>query len=77
MDQHLIVVAGDKADLWDYLKWRFSWDEEVQVILDQRQGERRQCRQADTPERRRADRRRPPESYRRSDWFVCVKREAN
>ena len=75
MDKHLIIVEGEKADLWEYLRWHFSWDKEVEVLLDQRRGERRQGRQAIGPERRSTDRRRSTESCRRSDWFVCVKRD--
>ena len=55
----LFIVARDQPDLWHHLKRDFA-EEEVQVILDRRRGDRRQRVEAQEPERRRADRRRQP-----------------
>jgi len=52
------IVARDQLDLWHHLKRDFAQDEEVEVILDRRRGERRQRVQIREPQRRRADRRR-------------------
>lgn len=55
----LFIVARGQPDLWHHLKQDFA-EEEVQVILDRRRGDRRQRVEAQEPERRRADRRRQP-----------------
>lgn len=57
MAQYLFVVAQDKPDLCDYLRGWFSGIPTVQVMLDRRQGERRQRAEANEPGRRRVDRR--------------------
>lgn len=57
MAQYLFVVAQDKPDLCDYLRGWFSGIQAVQVMLDRRQGERRQRAEANEPGRRRVDRR--------------------
>ena len=57
MAQYLFVVAQDKPDLCDYLRGWFSGISTVQVMLDRRQGERRQRAEVNEPGRRRADRR--------------------
>ena len=54
----LFIVARDQADLWHYLKRDFAGEEEIQVILDRRRGERRQRLLSNQPERRRGNRRR-------------------
>ena len=56
----LFVVAWNRPDLWDYLRRWFSEVENVQVVLDRRRRERRRPPQAHEPERRRADQRRYP-----------------
>lgn len=56
----LFIVARNQPDLWHNLSRDFSGDEEVQVLLDRRRGERRRGLQPNEPERRRADRRRQP-----------------
>lgn len=58
--QGLIIVARDQPDLWHQLTQHFAGHNEVQVLLDRRQWERRQRMQAYGPERRMAARRRPP-----------------
>lgn len=73
----LFVVARDQPDLWHHLKRDFAQDEEVQVILDRRRGERRQRVQSREPERRRAERRRQPgtEKELRYRSFVIIHRQ--
>ena len=56
----LFIVARNQTDLWHYLRRDFAGDEEVQVLLDRRRGDRRQRHQVQEPERRRTDRRRQP-----------------
>jgi len=63
MGRRLIVVAREEPDLFDYI-WRDQFgDDNVVVISDRRQGERRHRERRRTPrpgdhERRRIDRRR-------------------
>lgn len=52
------IVARDQPDLWHHLRRDFAGDEEVQVVLDRRRGERRQRVQMHEPDRRQVDRRR-------------------
>lgn len=68
------IVAHDQLELWHRLKQDFSGDEEVEVILDRRRGERRQRRETHEPEQRRADRRRllPPDQDLRFRSFVII-----
>lgn len=70
----LFIVARDHPELWHHLRRDFGDDEEVQVILDRRRGERRCQIRAREPERRRADRRRPPaiEKDLRYHSFVII-----
>ncbi len=57
MAGHLLIVAWDRPDLWDYWRRWFTGLEGVEVILDRRRGERRQSVDPHEPERRRGDRR--------------------
>lgn len=75
MGGYLLIVPRDRPDLYEYLKRQFSEVENFEVLLDRRLGERRQRAEPHEPERRRAERRRRPESYRRSDWFVIARQE--
>ncbi len=60
-DRYLIIVARNQPEICADLARDFAGDEQVQVFLDRRQGERRRYHaQRDEPNRRRADRRRPP-----------------
>jgi hypothetical protein len=69
MGEHLIIVSEAMPQLYYHLSRRFSGNEKV--LLDRRRGERRQqARHTEGPERRRADRRRQPDSVPRTDWFV-------
>ena len=70
----LIIVAREQPELWRYMTRHFVRFTRVQVLLDRRQGERRQRFQRYEPERRRLDRRRPPrlETDLRSRPYVIV-----
>lgn len=54
----LFIVARNQPDLWQHLKRDFADEDQIQVIVDRRRGERRQRREPHGPERRRSDRRR-------------------
>lgn len=56
----LVVVARDEPQLWQSLTEHFSANEDVRVLLERRQGERRQRVQTYGADRRESDRRRPP-----------------
>ncbi len=56
----LIIVARDRPDLWQALTEEFGVYKDIVILLDRRQGERRQAVQPHTPDRRRADRRSLP-----------------
>ena len=56
----LLIVAWNRPDLWDLWRRWFAGVEEVQVVLDQRRGERRQQGNVREPERRRVERRQQP-----------------
>ncbi len=60
MRRYLFIVAREQPDLCEYLRRDLSGDREVQVLLDRREGERRQQVQAHELERRRGHRRRQP-----------------
>ena len=60
MSQHLFIVSRQQPDLYSYLAKEFCEEPEVRVILDRRQGERRQHpdrRGSERSDRRHADRR--------------------
>ena len=56
MPPHLFIVSRHQPDLYSYLSREFGEEEDVQVVLDRRQGDRRQL----------ADRRRVPRGDRRA-----------
>jgi hypothetical protein len=56
----LIIVARDAEDLWFYLTRTYGKIKGLQVLVDRRERERRQQAQPYAPERRQAERRRPP-----------------
>jgi hypothetical protein len=74
MGGYLLIVAEDQPQVRDYLARQFTGVEKVRVLLDRRRGERRQRVRPYEPERRRGERRDQPEGYRRTDWFVTVRR---
>jgi hypothetical protein len=53
----LMIVARDRADLYDRLRQEFANDRAVAVVLDRRYGQRRQACVAVTAEQRQAERR--------------------
>jgi hypothetical protein len=57
MPRELFIVARDRADLYRYLSQTFADAENVEVIWDRREGERRRIANGAVPERRRGDRR--------------------
>jgi hypothetical protein len=57
MLRELFIVARDRADLYRYLSQTFADAENVEVIWDRRQGERRRTADGVTLERRRGERR--------------------
>jgi len=74
MGHYLLIVTEDQPQVRDYLARQFTGVEKVKVLLDRRRGERRQRVMPYEPERRRGERRDQPDSYRRTDWFVSVRR---
>jgi hypothetical protein len=56
----LIVVARHQPELWQALKRRFTENEDVQVLLDRRRGERGVWDRTNEMNQRGSDRRRPP-----------------
>jgi hypothetical protein len=57
MPRELFIVARDRADLYRYLSQTFADAENVEVIWDRREGERRRVANGVVSERRRQDRR--------------------
>lgn len=57
MPRELFIVARHRADLYRYLSQTFAHADNVEVIWDRREGERRRAASAATQERRRGDRR--------------------
>jgi hypothetical protein len=74
----MIIVARDQPDLWRYLVKQFAGRNEVRILQDRRQWERRRRRQTWEPERRRADRRGPPTistDLRRRSFLIVPRRQ--
>jgi hypothetical protein len=57
MPRELFIVARDRADLYRYLSQTFADAENVEVIWDRREGERRRSSNGVALDRRRGDRR--------------------
>ena len=57
MIAHLFIVSRREPQLFDYLAREFASEDDVQVILDRRIGERRRASGTHPVERRHADRR--------------------
>ena len=53
----LLIVARDQGDLYDCLQHAYGDSEEITVLLDRRQGERRRSIQPVARDRRQGDRR--------------------
>jgi hypothetical protein len=75
MVRALVIVTRGRPDLWQSLTRHFAKSEDVRVILDRRQVERRQQVQTYEPDRRRVGRRRPPspETDVHSRQYVIVR----
>jgi hypothetical protein len=71
----LIIVARDQPDLWRTLTREFGQSQEIRVLLDRRQGERRKEDQSYVPDRRGVERRSLPriEDDVRSRQYVLVR----
>ena len=71
----LIIVARDQPDLWRTLTREFGQSQEIRVLLDRRQGERRKEDQSYVPDRRGTERRSLPriEDDVRSRQYVLVR----
>ncbi|MBI4636788.1 MAG: hypothetical protein HY727_10615 [Candidatus Rokubacteria bacterium] len=57
MEELLFIVARDQSSLYNHLTREFSAEENVHVILDRRQSQRRRQQSAEAAERRCAERR--------------------
>ena len=60
MARHLFIVSQHHPGLFDYLRTRFSSEENVEIILNRRQGERRRAEGTVDRDRRVEDRRSRP-----------------
>ena len=56
MRRELFIVARDRSDLYRYLSQTFADAENVEVIFERRQVDRREHGKLATPERRRRER---------------------
>ena len=74
--RYLIIVGHNESSLCAYLREAFSGDEKVQILVDRRQGDRRQRTEPHEPERRRTERRHQP-AHPCSDWFTVVRRQTD
>jgi len=73
----LVVERSDRGrDFYNYFMREFS-ESEVEIIVDRRQGDRRQGDQSHAPERRQGDRRRQPalDAELRTYGFVLVRQQ--
>jgi len=75
MVRGMIIVARDQTDLWRTLMQEFAQSQEICILLDRRQGERRKGSQFYAPDRRGVDRRSLPriEDDVRSRQYVLVR----
>ncbi|HKB27119.1 MAG TPA: adenylate/guanylate cyclase domain-containing protein [Methylomirabilota bacterium] len=69
---HLFIVARANTDLYDFLAQELSDARTIQVILDRRQGERRQPPGTSAEDRRQAERRRAQLDEDLRDWGLAV-----
>ncbi len=69
---HLFIVARSNAELYDFLTQELSGAQRIKVILDRRQGERRQPAGATAEERRSAERRRAQIEEDLRNWGLAV-----
>lgn len=66
----LMIVARERADLYERLSREFANDHAIAVVLDRRYGQRRRACAAATPEQRHAERRQRDidDDLRRLGW---------
>ncbi len=77
MTRLLLIVAKDQPDLLEYWKRWFSGLPTVEVVLDRRQGNRRQRPEMAEPGQRQGDRRqRPIDGELRTTGFDIVRSSA-
>jgi hypothetical protein len=76
--RHLLIVARNREHLYGQLKQAFAENEQIQVIVDRRTGERRHRTQGTPAERRKADRRnrKVEEQLRSIGWALVLLDEA-
>jgi len=69
---HLFIVARSNTDLYDFLSQELSGARGIEVILDRRQGERRESVRVSVEERRHAARRRAQLDEDLRNWGLAV-----
>src|SRR5512139_4006651 len=71
----LLIVARDQVALYDHLKVTYGDSADLMLLLDRRQGDRRQTDHPVRDERRRRDRRSPPSPNTdlRSQLFIIAR----
>jgi hypothetical protein len=71
----LVIVAHEQRELWEALTQEFKSIEEIQILLDRRQGERRRMVQPVARDRRARERRTLPrlEDDLRARQYVLVR----
>jgi RNA polymerase subunit RPABC4/transcription elongation factor Spt4 len=73
--RHVLIVAHERARLYEHLRQTFAGNRSVQVLLDRRRRERRQGQSQSTIERRRGERRarsRMDERSRAIRWSLVL-----
>ena len=73
--KHLLIVARHRRELYEEIKRAFAGHESVEVVLDRRQGERRQGKGSAAVDRRRRSRRMRPgidEQLRTIGWSLVL-----
>jgi hypothetical protein len=68
--RYLVIVSRERPDLFDEMQRRFASDPTVQVLLDRRDGDRRQREHARPAERRARDRRETTMHVTASLWLA-------
>lgn len=76
MVRHLFIVARNRVKLFEFVKRALAGNETVEVVLDRRQGERRQLRGVPPREQRRRERRLSPaedDQMRAIGWTIALR----
>ena len=71
---YLIVVARNQPYVFEYVNRKLAGDPEFQVLLDRRQGERRQRAESHEPDRRQAERRLQAADFLRWQGLGIIRR---